>query len=190
MSENSLPMTEQDEQDLAFLHADDDIPSPAPAEKHTLLEIWTKILSEIEHGLETRVSPVIANKIVSSWPKLSYQDVADYHVRYHHKLKELRRYLTELVERHPEALKNIDDDSEANHSLYVELISEWQNHIKAWENNWDAAAVDSHIELAAIADASAFYLGEMGLMGHLSSIGFQLTALDEHFLVTGEVDGE
>lgn len=166
------------EQDLADLETLD-------APPRTLLETWTLILDSIEGSRDEKITPTIALKIVNSWPQLSFQDLAEYHELYHLKLIELRQAVRDIIKKHPKALKNTDQgtdsfgqpskdsDPVANHALYVELLYQWQASILRWETDWNSSDSNSHIVLAAIADASAFFVGNQGLVQHLSEINFK-----------------
>ncbi len=149
---------------------------------HTLLEIWREVLSNVEGSKAEKVTPIIANRIVGSWPKLSIQDTPAYHVLYHDFLLAARDILEAEIKSDPEALNNTEDDAVENRQHYLNLLLEWQVEIMRWEAEWDAAADDAHISLAAIADAAAFITGQNGLLNHLSSINFEFTDADQQDL--------
>lgn len=170
--DENTPLTAKDEADLKLLG---DAEAPAP---NTLLKVWQEVLSNIEQSASERVTPALANRIVSSWPKLSFQDTPDYHKLYHGYLMELREILHDAIRKNPDALKNVDDDAEANRDIYLGLLLDWQIRIAEWEHAWDASAADAHIKLAAIADATVFFVGQNGLVEHLSQINFQFSDAD------------
>jgi hypothetical protein len=177
-----IELSEQDQADLAAL-------TEEPI-NHTLLEIWNEVLGSIELSVAHKIPAIVANKVVSSWPKLSYQDTARYHARYHEILTEYRRILRELIEENPGCLKNIGErgteffDAEANRGVYKELIIRWKLYDQSLQLDWDAVDPESHIEIAAIADAAAFCIGSTGLIQHLGApqIGFTQSSGDQEEL--------
>jgi hypothetical protein len=154
----------------------------APELTHTILEIWASVLSNIEANEGEHISPRYANSIVSNWPRLSFQEVSAYTRQYFTYLKALRELLTEVIAQNPDALKNVEDDAEANRALYLELIGGWQELIERWELAWDSDDHGSHVQLAALADATSFFVGAQGLVEHLSQINFQFTDEDREAL--------
>lgn len=177
-------LSAEDREDLAFLQAAD-----APID-HTLLEIWRNVLGNLEASLVEKVAPTIALKIVSSWPKMDFQDVQPYHERYHEILLIARDSLDAVIRSHPNCLKNVDDvgsassDAVANRSAYVELLFEWQFMFMRLEHDWDSTAATAAIEVAAIADAAAFLVSDRGLIQHLGQVqvGFQFSPDDQDAL--------
>jgi hypothetical protein len=153
-----------------------------PVLTHTILEVWASVLSNIEANEGEHISPRYANSIVSNWTRLSFQDVSAYTRQYFTYLKALRDLLTAEIEKDPAALENVENDAEDNRGHYLELIGAWQEQIELWEQGWDSDAPDSHIVLAALADATSFFVGAQGLVEHLSQINFQFTDEDREAL--------
>jgi hypothetical protein len=153
-----------------------------PELTHTVLEVWQSVLSNIEANEDEHISPRYANSIVSNWPKLSYQEVPKYTNTYFYFLKELRDFLTAEIEKDPAAFERVENDAEENREHYLELIGAWQEQIERWEQEWEAAQVDSHVTLAALADATSFFVGAQGLVEHLTQIGFRFTDEDREAL--------
>lgn len=177
MSETTAPeveLTEQDQIDLESLTEN--------VEKHTVLEVWRSILANIEASAAEKVSPQNANRLVGMWPKLAFQDLPRYHEVYHNLLTELRDLLDAVITEGDAPFDNIEDDMEANRALYLELLFVWQERIMQWEHRWDASWSDSHIIIAAIADATAFFVGPQGLVEHLSQSGFAYSDADREAL--------
>lgn len=174
MSENTenIEMSAADEADLQLL-----LDNPPPA-KRTLLETWRELLASIEVSQGEKVTPPVATRVVSTWPKLAFQDLPAYHQIYHDLLIEMRNVLDEEIKVDPEALTHFEDDAEYNRARYINLLLCWQVLSMRWEHEWDAAAPDSHIRLAAIADASTFVMGQQGMVEHLGQIGFQFDEAD------------
>lgn len=153
-----------------------------PVLTHTILEIWASVLSNIEANEGEHISPRYANSIVSNWPRLEFQDVSIYTQQYFYYLKMLRNILTDEIDKDPEALKRVENDAEENRGHYLELIGAWQEKIEQWEQDWDSDDYQSHITLAALADATSFFVGAQGLVEHLSQINFQFTDEDREAL--------
>ena len=154
----------------------------APELTHTILEIWASVLSNIEQNEGEHISPRYANSIVSNWPRLQFQDVSAYTRQYFAYLKALREFLTAEIDKDPAALERVKDDAEENREHYLELIGAWQEQIEKWEQDWNSDAPDSHITLAALADATSFFVGAQGLVEHLSQINFPFTDEDREAL--------
>lgn len=177
MTENTTPleMTEQDKLDLASINVGyegEDTPAPT---KRTLLELWNEIFSSLEANEAEKIDPATASRVVSVWPQLKIQEVARYHEIYYARLRELRTILHILIEAHPKALENTEDDAEKNGDLYTELLIDWQVCLQEWQQEWTCTDAEAHIILAAEADALNFTVGAHGLANHLSEIGFDFS---------------
>jgi hypothetical protein len=182
MTENPTPVEDLPELP-ADLQADVDAAlGTSPALTHTILEIWQSVLANIEANEGEHVSPRYANSIVSNWPRLKFQDVKAYTKQYFAFLKSLREVLTEEIAKDPVAFERVENDAEENRAHYLELIGAWQELIESWEQEWDSDADDSHVTLAALADATSFFVGAQGLVEHLSQINFQFTDEDREAL--------
>lgn len=184
MTKNTNPSPVEELPELpADLQAEVDSELGTPsALSHTVLEIWQNVLSNIEANENEHISPRYANSIVNNWPRLTFQDVKSYTKVYFSYLKALRTILSNEIASDLQALENVEDDAEANRAHYLELIGAWQVQIENWEQNWDSEATNSHILLAALADATSFFVGQQGLVEHLSQIGFQFTDEDREAL--------
>jgi hypothetical protein len=174
-------------EDLPELPADlqaevDSALGTAPELTHTILEVWASVLSNIEANEGEHISPRYANSIVSNWPRLTFQEVSGYTRQYFTYLKALREILTAEIDKDPEALKRVENDAEENREHYLELIGAWQERIEQWEQDWDSDDHGSHVTLAALADATSFFVGAQGLVEHLSQINFQFTDEDREAL--------
>lgn len=182
MSETPIELTEQDEADLAAMQGE-----ATKSLNHTLLEIWRDVLSNVEKSAAEKVTPYTANKIVGSWPQLKFQDVPEYHRLYHTYLLLYRDALDAIIKAHPGCLSNIGEegteefDPVANRQAYIDIFFEWQMVTIRLEHLWDAADENSHVVLAALADAAALTTGEQGLIQHLSQpqINFQFDEADQ-----------
>ena len=189
---NDVQLSEQDQLDLDLM---DELSKPVD---HTLLYIWREVLGNIEKISKEKVSPVIANKIVASWPKLAFQDVPLYHQYYHAYLLQYRTALNEIIDANPDALRNTapvgteGSDAIENRELYLDLLFRWHMVNASLEHDWDASDLTSHIKIAAIADAAAFTIGPNGLTQHLAQpqVGFSWGDEDQQRLQTRIVEAE
>ena len=143
----------------------------APKMDRTLLATWIEVLQNAEDDRAERISPEAAMRALNSWPKLQMDEVSTYLEVYYDKLIALRQHIVDIVDEHPEALKNIEDDAEENHDLYIELLFRWQLSIARWEKEWDVDGKYAYLEIAATVDVSGTFLGVNGLSSHLTQIG-------------------
>jgi hypothetical protein len=182
MTENPTPVEELPELPADLQEEVNRELGQAPELTHTILEVWASVLSNIESNEGEHISPRYANSIVSNWPRLTFQEVSEYTRQYFTFLKALRDILTAEIDKNPAALERVENDAEENREHYLELIGGWQELIEEWEQNWDSDAPDSHVTLAALADATSFFVGAQGLVEHLSQIHFQFTDEDREAL--------
>src|SRR5690606_125723 len=120
MSEQSLPLSEQDERDLAMLDPDNE------ATKRCLLELWNEVLSNVEAIAEQPIPVQVSAKIVATWPQMTWQDTAIYHQRYHQMLIELRETLRGAIRQHPGCTDHVGpDDAAENHDIYKDVLVAW-----------------------------------------------------------------
>lgn len=154
----------------------------APQEEgHSLLRIWSEVLSNVERARDEGVNMSVAGRIVSSWPQISFQETAIYHNMYHEILLELRELLIKTIRDNPGAIDHMEKaDMELNHKLYEQLVIDWNILLDEYELEWNAQDEDSHIWYAAIVDARVFLFNREGFAGHLESRGFTLDS-DEIF---------
>ena len=180
MSEsNEAPTEELTEEDIEAIAASFAEGNP-PALTHTLLEIWRNILSNIESAREERIPPVIANRVVTAYPKIEYHMVPQYWDTYYDLLTEMRDILDDVIASDNEAFDRVEDDAILNRDLYVEVLFGWSDKINQWEEEWDTMSPNAAVELAAIADVSSVIVGETGLTENLSQlqIGFSFDDSD------------
>ena len=163
-----LPLTEQDEADLATLHAE-------PATQRTLLEVWTHYMSNVDGSEEQKITAPVAMKVVSSWPFLVFADLPRYWEAYHGYLREARDTLAEVIAANPDCFENTAADATDNHKVYCDLLVEWHKNVIRQQFEWDLTADPHGVEIAASADARNFVLGPKGMVGHLEAIQFQYT---------------
>ena len=182
MTKNTTPVEELPELPADIQAEVDAELGTSPALTHTILEIWQEVLSNIEDNEHEHISPRYANSIVSNWPRITFQEVSGYTRMYFSFLKGLRNILTEEIAKEPQALERVENDAEENRAHYLELLGAWQEQIERWELEWDSDSPLSHVGLAALADATSFFVGAQGLVEHLSQINFQFTDEDREAL--------
>ena len=149
------------------------------AEKHTLLEIWQAILSNLEAAEAQGVTMQDAARILSAWPRLGVEDLTSYHSKYYAFLRDIREVLDAEIARDPKAFEHVEDDAEANRDHYVRLLQDWQLLISQWQYDWTPNADHAMVAMAAIADAGSFVARPNGgLLSQLDGINFQFTDED------------
>gem|GEM_PF-3914430 len=185
MTEN---LTEQDKSDLAQMGIE--VPEDEVVPQHSLLFIWRDLLSHVPKSAAEPIPMVVAHKVVNSWPKLTYQDTAKYHVLYHQFLQQAADLVDEAIAKRPEAIDFVgEDDLTENGKTYLDLLVQWHLALDRFEHTeWRAEDEDSHIKLAAVIDARATLFSDTGLTGHLDAIHFRVT--DEEFLAAVEAAKE
>lgn len=146
---------------------------------HTVLEVWQQIFSNLDSEAGLTVSPQAAVATLSSWPQLPLKDMQLYADLYYRNLGLFREVVDTVIEEHPEALKNVAEDAEDNHDLYVEILARWQKVARKWEDAWACEQEFAAASLAAMVDAINFTLSSRGLVAHLDQIGVTLTEKDE-----------
>jgi len=170
----STPIETEDTYDEDIYDEDGNVPEKDAAPMRTVLELWQELLKSIEPSRAERVSPQVASKIVTSWPHMTFQEIPGYFVMYHDYLAELRDILTAEIEEHPEALERKEKDATENAQNYYNLLLLWQCAVVVWETDWDTSQPAAGPRMAAMADATDFYLGQGGLVAHLGRIGLKM----------------
>ena len=145
---------------------------------HTVLEVWSNILANVEAVEKEHLPMQVASRLVNTYPGLVFQRLPEYVTMYSNCLREARDILTAVIESEPEALKRVEADGVDNHHLYLQMLVSWQQLQQEWENGWDCTAEDSAYSFAAIADAATFLLGNNGLISHLDSNKFETSEED------------
>ena len=163
-------LTEEDLAAIAASFAEGDV----PALTHTVLEIWENLLSNIEEARKERVTPVVANRIITNYPKLEFSDIPAYWNEYYDLMTEMRTILRTVIASKEDCFKHIEDDATENRELYLELLFQWSDQIARWEETWDCMDPKAALKLAAIADVAAVFMGQTGITEALSQpqVGF------------------
>lgn len=144
----------------------------------TLLQVWSEMLSNIEKSAAEKVTPQMAMRVSGSWKELKINEVPAYFKMYHEYLLEMRAAFSAEVETDPKCFKKIKDDGEKNREHYLTIILQWQLVSLQWDIDWDIKAKDAHVRLAAMADASNFFMGDEGLLSYLKFIDFEYSEAD------------
>lgn len=140
---------------------------------HTLLEVWTGVLSNIERSEQERITLSTAVRLLNKHADLQMRELPRYFQRYHELLRELRWVVSEEVEAAgEEAFRRVEHDAEDNYAHYFNILVNWMKLANGWELMWDVSIPYANAEGAAIIDAYEFALGERGLAAQLDAIGF------------------
>lgn len=167
-------LSEQDRADLASLGLGPDAQDETP-EQHSLLRVWSEVLSNIEDAAAEPVSMGVAGKIVAGWPQISFQETERYHELYHDYLLDVRSLLEATIADHPGAIDHMEaDDIAENFEIYKALVISWNIRLDELEQAWRATDEDSHVVFAALVDARGFLFSRTGFAGHLEARGFTL----------------
>jgi hypothetical protein len=147
-------------------------------ELRTLLEIWSHVLSNIETERTLKITPQAAFGLVSAWPILKLEDIPVYLHHYYDNLLTMREILHDEISKDPLAFEHTgkDEKSDAimNRDRYVNLLRRWQEQVIIWEADWTVSDTHAGAKLAAMNDATAFYVSSQGLVENLDQIGFSL----------------
>lgn len=161
--------------------------------QHSLLRIWSEVLSNIETVRDQPIPIGVAGHVVAAWPKLSFQDTERYHSYYHQWLLDCRSFLEKKIEEHPEAVERMEDtDAKENAGLYFELIVEWNVFLDSLEMQWRAEHPESHIQYAALVDVRRMLFSRDGFAGHLEArkVKVDQDAVAEAIALAREEQGE
>ena len=164
------------------------IPDPEP---HSILEIWSSILSNIEAEEEIPVSVKQAAKITAMWPKLEVQDCSAYQALYYEYLKEMRAVLEHEISTDPDCFSRVgEEDGELNWHHYMNVNLTWVSLTRQWEKSWNSDDWNSHISMAALADAGSFCVSSEGIISMLQHNHFQLDPVDMEWMQEILIEGE
>ena len=174
----------------------DDVSTLLPEEPgpyRTLLEIWRAVLEPAVAG-EMRtdpISPQWATKMVTTYPGVSFADVEGIHHGVFDMAADLAQLLEDEIKSDDECLKKAtaEEDAEENARHYKDMLAKWQVQLVQEELAWRPSDPDAAVQLAVLSEVQQMFLGEMGLVAHLDSIGFQFTEddkaeLQEHLTAT------
>lgn len=177
MPENNTPLelTEQDEADLASLHA---LPEDEEAfEYHPVLMVWREVLAPATEEATRKVTPQWASRICSAYQQIEFADMEQYRNNYFGKVEELRQILLAEIATDEECLRYTtpEEDAAENGEHYRNLLRDWQKAVLGWELDWETTAPDAAVELAAISEVHKMFFGPTGVTAYLDNIGFEYT---------------
>ena len=153
----------------------DDAWADASEPQHTLLRVWSEVLSNLDAIRAEGVPMALAGRIVSQWPQISFQETPIFHDMYHDLLLKFRDELDAVIAENPGASEvSAEEDLEHNYKHYKRLVIEWNILLDQAELQWEATSEHSHVMYAAIVDARQFLFSRNGFAGHLEQIGFTL----------------
>lgn len=178
MSDDFTPeLTAEDQRDLDLLNSEEPgEEQEAPAIERCLLDTWRHLLDSIEESADAGVNMESAQRIVATWPKISYAQTVGYHRRYHELMRLMRTELQLIIKDNPGALDHVGPaDAQENHELYVRLLGRWNARLERIIEAWAPTDPSAAIEVAAVSGVQEAIFGQMGLANHLDVIGFQLT---------------
>lgn len=152
----------------------------------TLLEVWRAVLEPAVTGEMRKdpISPQWATKMVTTYPGIGFADVEGIHHGVFDMAADLAQILQDEIDTDDECLKkaNAEEDAEENAAHYKYLLAAWQVHLVQAELAWRPSHREAALELAILSEVQQMFLGEMGLVAHLDSIGFQFTDEDKAVL--------
>ena len=111
-------MMEQLSQMQADMGLNGDEVQPPPA-THTLLEVWSSILGDIETMRAEPISMASASQTLNSYPFLRLHHLSAFHERFYDHLLEYREILEAEIATDPSCFKHVEDDAEKNREHYL-----------------------------------------------------------------------
>lgn len=176
-----LELTEQDMEDIEKMNSEGEEAPPAP-QPRTLLEVWKELLANIDTERDNKIPLPIAQRIVSTWPQLTFGDVTTYMSLYYEYLDQMRQVVLEEIISDPDALENVEDDATENWDHYRSILFGWHKLAVEWQHDWSTDDSDAAVNMAAIIDAHGFFLSQTGLVAHLQEIKFEFGPEDQEAL--------
>ena len=148
------------------------IPIPPKPSDHTVLEVWQKVLSNIDLAKQERITTSNAFKLLSSYPFLTTKDLVPYYTAFYWCLEQYRDVLQFEIDTDDRCLEWTDPDLDAenNRHHYTNLMVNWQRLALSMRTDWEASSELAGPELAALNDSQSFMLGEKGIINLLSQL--------------------
>lgn len=148
------------------------IQMPAKPADHTVLEIWQKVLSNVDAAKKERITTTNAFKLLSSYPFLTTKDLVPYYTAFYWCLEQYRDVLEFEIGTDDRCLEWTDPDldSENNRHHYTNLMVNWQRLALSMRTDWEASSELAGPQLAALNDSQSFMLGEKGIINLLSQL--------------------
>lgn len=148
---------------------------------HAVLQVWQEILKPAEDELNAKVTPQWANRIIQSYPQITYADMVAYRDSYFGKILELSKILDFEISTDDECFNasSPEEDAEFNSHHYKNLLVQWQLAILQWELDWDTEDKHAAVELAAISEVHKMFFGDTGITAFLDNIKFEFNEDDQ-----------
>ena len=159
-----------------------------PPATHTLLEVWSSILGDIETMRAEAIGMASAAQTLNSYPFLRLHHLSEFHERFYDHLLEYRDVLEAEIATDPSCFKHVEDDAEKNREHYLNLLVAWQVLSLRHQGAWDHADKDAAAEFAAISESTLFVVGDNGLIAHLGVIQFPMPAEDRDTVTQAILD--
>ena len=159
-----------------------------PPATHTLLEVWTSVLGDIETMRTEAIGMAPAAQTLNAYPFLRLHHLSEFRERFYNHLLEYREVLAAEVATDPSCFKHVKDDAEKNREHYLNLLVAWQVLSLRHQEAWDHADKDAAAEFAAIAESTSFVVGDNGLIAHLGAVQFSLPAEDRDAISQAIID--
>ena len=146
-------------------------------EYHTILQVWREVLKNARTEQHKKVTPQWANRIVTSYRGIEFQDMNLFRNRYFTKVLVLLDILEEEIETDEQCLTytSAEEDVQFNSNHYLHVLTNWQVQFLQWELHWDCSALDAATELASLSEVHRMFFADQALTTLLDSIGFQYT---------------
>ena len=156
------------------------IPMPPKPSDHTVLEIWQKVLSNIDLAKQERITTTNAHKVLTAYPFLTTKDLVPYYTTFYNCLEQYRDALAFEIDTDPECFNWSDPelDAENNRHHYFNLMVNWQRLALSMRTDWVVDSENAAAELAALSDSQAFMLGEKGLVNLLGQLKLEFDGDD------------
>ena len=144
---------------------------PKPSD-HTVLEIWQKVLGNIDLAKQERITTTNAFKVLHAYPFLAPKDLVSYYVAFYYCLEQYRDVLEFEIDTDDKCLEWTDPelDAENNRHHYTNLMVNWQRLALSLRTDWEASSALAGPQLAALNDSQSFMLGEKGIINLLSQL--------------------
>ena len=156
---------------------------------HTILQVWTSILSASDNVRKERITPQWANRVIGSHAQIHFDDMPHYRDLYYDKIDQLKDVLQAEIDSDEECLKQptAEEDVQNNSFHYLNVIINWQKVILSWELEWDCTHIDAPLELATIIEVHKMFFDQTGLTSLLDEIKFEFTD-EQRELLTAELE--
>jgi hypothetical protein len=151
---------------------------------HSILEVWREVLKPAHKERKAKITPQWANRIVTTYAGVVFNDMHYFRDRYFDKIAELEKVLLTEIELDDECLNvtSPEEDVEHNSHHYINVLTDWQKTFLSWEIEWSAAASDAAVELAAISEVHRMFFDQNGLTALLDQIKFEFSDADRDLL--------